>query len=47
MPHQIKADSYTLEIDWDGSGTFDGGTEDVTDDLVEASISRGFSSPID
>ena len=41
--------TYALEIDWDNNGTFDGGGEDVSDDLLSdggATISRGFRRPL-
>ena len=38
--------TYTLEIDWDGSGTFDGNGEDASSDWTSATIRRGFAHPL-
>ena len=41
--------TYKLEIDWNNNGTFDGGGEDVSDDMLSdgtAVISRGFRRPL-
>ncbi len=38
--------TYTLEVDWDGDGAFEGGAEDVSADWLSATIARGFADPL-
>lgn len=38
--------TYTLEVDWDGDGAFEGGSEDISADWIIATITRGFSDPL-
>lgn len=38
--------TYTVEIDWNGNGTFDGGSEDVSADVRSIHIRRGFPDVI-
>ncbi len=42
----MPAATYTLEVDWDGDGSFEGGAEDVSADWMSATISRGFADPL-
>jgi len=38
--------SYTLSIDWNNDGDFGDAGEDVSDDLMDAMIRRGFNDPL-